>query len=55
MRLRDWSTGAPPSGVVVFVWYWIGVRRAAWDGSRWRDHKTGMTLHYITRWHAIPT
>ena len=51
VRLRNWQTGHPDAGRVVWVWYMTTAILAAWDGAQWRTVE-GDALRDVTHWHA---
>ena len=51
VRLRNWQTGHPDAGRVVWVWYMTVAILAAWVGAQWRTVE-GDALRDVTHWHA---
>ena len=51
VRLRNWQTGYPDAGRVVWVWAAVTSILGTWDGSTWRTTE-GDVLRDITHWHA---
>lgn len=51
IRLRNWQTGTPDVGRVVWVWYYTTAILAAWDGAQWHT-ADGDGLRDVTHWHA---
>lgn len=47
--MKLWSTGLPPAGHVVEVWYWNAIILATWDGARWKT-LDGQAIDGVTHW-----
>lgn len=45
-----WRNDTPPTNTVVEVWFWTEIRRARYDGERWRDVETGAMLQGAFWW-----
>ena len=49
-RLRNWHTGTPDVGRIVWVWVSVTAILAVWDGAHWRTTE-GQRIPDVTHWH----
>ncbi len=52
-RYHACTVTPPPVGRAAIVWWWVGERRATWDGAHWRD-ENGQHLPGVTHWREDP-
>lgn len=48
-----WRNDTPPTNTVVEVWFWTEIRRARFDGARWRDAYTDTVLYNVIWWRGV--
>lgn len=46
----QWQSGKPPVNTVVEVWFFTFITDAKFDGSVWRNAKTGTTMPGVEWW-----